>query len=219
MRRSPELPRGWPNLARAAVVQLAGIAHVALTFTRSWCADSRLARVRLRGRVDALEQDVALLREELRIKDARLARIPAHERPRYPPPERLAILALRAARGWSGVQTARAFLLTAATIASWMRRLDEEGEEALVRLPVPVHRFPDFVAVVVQQLRATCPSLGKVRIAHMLARAGLALSASTVRRALRRERPKWPTPPAATKRAASDGKPMPICSLMVPPEG
>ena len=88
-----------------------------------------------------------------------------------------------------------------------MRRLDEEGEAALIRLPVPVNRFPDFVAVVVQQLRATCPSLGKVRIAHMLARAGLALSASTVRRALRRELPKWPTPPAATKRAASDGKP------------
>ncbi len=82
-------------------MHLAALAHVALTRTRSWCADSRLGRVRLRGRVDRLEQEVALLREELRIKDARLARIPAHERPRYPPHERLAILALRAARGWN----------------------------------------------------------------------------------------------------------------------
>ena len=85
-----------------------------------------------------------------------------------------------------------------------MRRLDEEGEEALVRLPVPVNRFPDFVSVVVQQLRATCPSLGKVRIAQILARAGLALSASTVRRALRRELSEKPTPPAATKPSASE---------------
>ena len=125
------LPAGWPKLARAAIVQLAGLAHVALTRTRSWCADSRLARVRLRGRVDRLEQEVALLREELRIKDARLARIAAQERPRYPPAERLAIVALRAARGWSAAQTARVFLLTAATIASWMRRLDEDGERRL----------------------------------------------------------------------------------------
>jgi transposase InsO family protein len=196
-------------MARAAVVELAALAHVALTRTRSWCADSRLARVRLRGRVDRLEQEVALLREELRIKDARLARIPAHERPRYPPHERLAILGLRAARGWSAAQTARAFLLTAATIASWMRRLDEEGEEALVRMAAPVNRFPDFVSVVVQQLRATCPSLGKVRIAQMLARAGLALSASTVRRALRRELSERPTPPAGARRAAAEEKPKP----------
>ena len=198
------LPSAWPKLARAAIVQLAGLAHVALTRTRSWCADSRLARVRLRGRVDGLEQEVALLREELRIKDARLARIPAQERPRYPPTERLAILGLRAARGWSAAQSARVFLLTAATIASWMRRLDEDGEDALVRLPVPVNRFPDFVSVVVQQLRATCPSLGKVRIAQVLARAGLALSASTVKRALARELSGKPPPlPSASKRAHS----------------
>lgn len=207
MHRHAELPRGWPKVARAAVVQLAALAHVALARTRSWCADSRLARVRLRGRVDRLEQEVALLREEVRIKDARLARIPAQERPRYPAHERLAILGLRAARGWSAAQTARAFLLTAATIASWMRRLDEEGEEALVRMAVPVNRFPDFVSVVVQQLRATCPSLGKVRIAQMLARAGLALSASTVRRALRRELSDKPTPPAGTRRRAAEDKP------------
>ena len=206
MAHGTPLPCGWPRVARAAIVQLAGLAHVALTRTRSWCADSRIARVRLRGRVDGLEQEVALLREELRIKDARLARIPAAERPRYPPAERMAIVALRAARGWSAAQTARVFLLTAATIASWMRRLDEEGEEALVRLPVPVNRFPDIVSVVVQQLRATCPSLGKVRIAQMLARAGLALSASTVKRALGRELSDKPTPPSANKRGASEEK-------------
>ena len=170
-----DLPAGWPRLARAALLHVVALAHVALTRTRSWCADSRLVRVQLGARVDRLEQEVALLREELRIKNARLAQIRACERPRYPPAERLAILALRAARGWNAAQTARAFLVSAVTVASWMRRLNEEGEQALVRLPVPVNRFPDFVRVVVRQLRATCPLLGKVRIAQMLARAGLAL--------------------------------------------
>ncbi len=76
-----------------------------------------------------------------------------------------------------------------------MRRLDEEGPDALVRLPAPVNRFPDFVTLVVKQLRAVCPLLGKVRIAQMLARAGLVLSASTVKRMLERTVPR-PRPPA-----------------------
>jgi hypothetical protein len=53
------------------------------------------------------------LREELRIKDARMGRIPAHQRPHFEPADRLAILELRAARGWSVTQAARVFQLTA----------------------------------------------------------------------------------------------------------
>ncbi len=194
---SVPLPAKWPKNARLALLHAVSLAHLAMTRTRSWCADSRIARVRLSSEVDHLRQEVALLREELRIKDARLALIPAAERPRYPPELRMAILALRSARRWSARRAAKAFLLTAPTIASWMRRLDEEGPDALVRLPSPVSRFPDFVAVVVQQLRAVCPLLGKVRIAQMLARAGLVLSASTVKRMLERTvpRPRPPTDP------------------------
>ncbi|MEN6449111.1 MAG: helix-turn-helix domain-containing protein [Thermoguttaceae bacterium] len=59
-----------------------------------------------------------------------MAQIPPHRRPQYPPTERMAILELKAARRWSLEQTARAFLVTAATIASWMKRLDEEGPDA-----------------------------------------------------------------------------------------
>jgi len=44
------------------------------------------------------------------------------------------ILRLRAARGRSVAQTAERFLLTEMTIENWMRRLDDEGEAALVRL-------------------------------------------------------------------------------------
>jgi hypothetical protein len=44
----------------------------------------------------------------------------------------MAILELRAARAWSLQQTADTFLLTPAVIASWMKRVDEDGPDALV---------------------------------------------------------------------------------------
>lgn len=52
------------------------------------------------------------------------------------------------------------FLLESKTVASWMKRLDEEGEGALVQLPQPVNTFPDFVHHIVRRLKALCPSLG-----------------------------------------------------------
>ena len=45
----------------------------------------------------------------------------------------MAILELRAARGWSLEQTAKTFLVTAETIRSWVRRIDEAGAKALVQ--------------------------------------------------------------------------------------
>jgi putative transposase len=159
---------------------------------RSWCVNSPIERVRLATDNEQLDSEVAMLREELRIKDARLSRIAPANRPHYPPTERLAILALKAARGWNNAQTGQAFLLTDVTIASWLRRIDESGSGALVTLPEPVNRFPDFVRQVVQQLKCVCPTMGKVRIAQMLARAGLRLSPTTVRRFLRQ--PTGPKP-------------------------
>ena len=63
-----------------------------------------------------------------------MGQISPHRRPHYPPTERMAILELRAARGWSLQQTADTFRLTAPTVASWMKRVDEEGPDALVQL-------------------------------------------------------------------------------------
>ena len=114
-----------------------------------------------------------------------MERIPPQRRPHYPPVERLAILELRAARGWSLAQTARHVLVTPLTVASWNRRLDEEGPDALVQIREPVNRFPDFVGYLVRRLKALCPSMGTRRIARVLARAGLHLGATTVRRMLR----------------------------------
>ena len=57
------------------------------------------------GRIARLTEELLLIKEEMRIKDARMKGIPAQRRPHYLPTERLAILELRAARGWSQAQT------------------------------------------------------------------------------------------------------------------
>ena len=88
---SPSLPPGWPRRARSAVVHALGMARVALTTGRGWAAESWNARLRLNAENDRLRQEIGLLIEELRIKDARMAHIPAQHRPHYPPTERLAI--------------------------------------------------------------------------------------------------------------------------------
>jgi predicted RNA polymerase sigma factor len=122
------------------MLHVIALAKYTAVYTRSWAADSPNARVRLRAEGDRSQEDAALLREELRIKDARMARIPSQRRPYFTPTERLAILEVRAARGWSVKQTANAFLVTPATVTSWMKRMDEDGSEALVQLPtLPVH--------------------------------------------------------------------------------
>jgi transcriptional regulator with XRE-family HTH domain len=139
------LPKQWKQHVRMAVVHVISLAHFSLSYARGWAADSVNTRVRLKAENDRLRQEVALLREELRIKDARMARIDPHRRPYYAPTDRLAILQLRAARGWSLEQTAKAFLVTAATIATWVQRVDEAGPAALLQLPEPVNKFPDFV--------------------------------------------------------------------------
>ncbi len=82
------------------------------------------------------------------------------------------ILQLRAARAWSRADTANRFLIDEQTLRGWMRRLDELGERALIQLEEPANRFPDFVRQLVKQLKTLVPTMGKVRIAQVLARAG-----------------------------------------------
>ena len=199
------LPRNWHQSVKSAYICAVALARAALVETRSWCVNSPIARVRLSAENERLDSEVALLREELRIKDARLARIAPANRPHYPAIERLAILALKAARGWSNAQTGRAFLLTDVTIASWLKRIDESGIVALVKLPQPVNRFPEFVRQVVRQLKYVCPTMGKVRIAQVLARAGLRHSPSTVRRILRQSLG-LPANPNSSDAAAGDAE-------------
>ena len=86
-------------------------------------------------------------------------------------------------------QATDTFLTDEQTLRSWIRRVDEEGERALIQIPVPVNKFPDFARYLVKQLKILLPTMGKVRIAQVLARAGLHLGATTVGRILRETGP------------------------------
>ena len=194
------LPRGWTRRVRSGALHAISLARFSLTAARGHAANSWNARIRLAKENNRLRQEIGLLREELRIKDARMERIPPQRRPHYPPIERLALLELRAARGWSLAQTARHLLVTPLTVTSWNRRLDDEGPDALVQLREPVNRFPEFVGYLVRRLKALCPSMGTRRIAGVLARVGLHLGATTVRRMLHTSPTKASSPTAATGR-------------------
>src|SRR2546426_7694026 len=202
------LPRGWSRRVRSAVVQVISLARTSLALTQGWASESMNVQLRREAEGERLQQEIKLLREEIRIKDVRMEQLEAHRRPHYPPTERLAILELRAARGWPLAQTAQFFLVTPLTIASWMGRLDEQGPDALVRLPEPVNKFPEFIAYIVNRLRTLCPALGKVKLAQILARAGLHLGPTTIRRMLRDTR--WPEPrkaPQAVTRVVTSQHP------------
>ena len=193
------VPRSWPKRVKSAVLHLISLAQFILAHARGWTANCVNPRVRQQGELDRATQEIALLREEIRIKDARMTQLPPHRRPYYPPTERMAILQLRAARCWSLEQTARVFLLTGATIASWLKRIDEKGADALVKVGEPVNRFPDFVRYGVQQLKLFCPMLGKIKIAQILARAGLHLGVTTIGRMLKEEQANPRTPAQQVK--------------------
>jgi transposase InsO family protein len=119
----------------------------------------------------------------------------------------MAILELKAARGWSQAETARRFLVKPTTVASWLQRIDESGPTPLVQMRELVNKFPDLVRYLVRRLKALVPSMGRNRIAQTLTRAGLRLSASTVGRMLkdRGQDPERPTEAEPTAPAQTGG--------------
>ena len=176
------VPENWPHTVRRAVLHAASLAHYAIIYTRSMAANSPIERVRLKGKLDRAQSEISLLREQLGLLKARFGRIPARHRPHYSPFERMAILEHRAARCWNLHQAAEEFLLDEQTLGDWMRRIDEKGGDALVRIPEPTNKFPDFVKHLAQRLKLLSPSMGRKKIAEHLLRAGLQISDSTVRR-------------------------------------
>ncbi len=168
------------------------LATTALTLAHGRASTNRSTSRRLTADLDRATTEIALLKEELDIKDDRWSRLPSRRRPYYLPVQRMRILQLKAARGWSCEQAARAFLINEQTLCSWMRRVDEQGERSLIQIAEPVNRFPHFVRYLVQQLSVLLPTMGKVRIAQVLARAGLHLGATTVGRMLKEREPLSP---------------------------
>ncbi len=190
------LPKGWPKHVTSAVVCATALARAVVTHVRGCALNSPIECVRMRAEAERVTTLAAQQVEELFLLRTRFERVPPKSRPHFSPPERLRVLQLKAARGWSAAETARRLLLAPSTVAAWLKRLDEEGEQALVRVPVPVNRFPELVAQLARELRRLFPSLGKQKIAEFLARGALHLSPSTVGRMLRRQPDGGPPPPA-----------------------
>lgn len=201
------MPKNWSKHVKFALVCASALARAVVTEVRGWALNSPIERMRLRAQCERVSSLAAQRAEELALLHTRFERVPAKHRPHFSPPERLRVLQLKAACGWSAAETARRLLLAPATVTSWLKRLDEEGEAALVRTPEPVNRFPQFVTALVAELKRTVPSLGKVKVAEFLARGGLHLSPSTVGRMLRK---RWPNgkPPHGD---AEGGDPAPSC--------
>jgi len=66
------LHRGWPRRVRSAVIQVISLARTSLTLTHGWASESLNHELRQQRRRIRLGQEVQLLREEIRIKDARM---------------------------------------------------------------------------------------------------------------------------------------------------
>ena len=79
------LPPQWPQLAADALVHAVAMARVAIAHVHGGFAGSPIARIRLRSQNERLRSELAQIREQVRIKDVRFARIPAKSRPRYLP--------------------------------------------------------------------------------------------------------------------------------------
>ena len=144
------LPKDWSKSIRSAVLNIIGLLRIGMLAGREFLireGDPNIAKIH------RLETEVAMLNEELRIIGARMERIPPHHRPHYLAVERMAILELRAMRGWSKAETARRFHVIDDTIRAWLRRADDD---TLLQTSTPVNRFPDLVRYVVQKIKLFC---------------------------------------------------------------
>ena len=88
------LPTGWPKHVKSGVLHAIALAQVALTAARAGSAKKRGTVARLRAKLEAANQQISLLEEELRLKDLRMGRVTPRRRPHYRGTERMAILDL-----------------------------------------------------------------------------------------------------------------------------
>ena len=89
------LPKQWPAHVKSGILHAISLASVVLSYARGRAS----TRHRLRAELDQVNTEIALLREELSIKDGRWQRSRSRRRPHYTPVQRMRILQLRAARG------------------------------------------------------------------------------------------------------------------------
>ncbi len=72
---TPPLPKRWPRHVKSAVLHAVSLASAALTLARSRVASIRDNKRRLRAHLEHAQTEIAQLREELDLKDARWSRL------------------------------------------------------------------------------------------------------------------------------------------------
>lgn len=189
------IPPHWSTHIKHAYLAAFSLAHHVLFAVRSLVHYDTPFAARQELTRERLEAALAARDEQIRILKSRFLKIPSGKRPFYSSTDRFAILKLKQATGWSFERTAREFLVSGETIRKWVRTLESDS---LVAPPAPVNKFPDFVAALVHQLKSVFPLLGAQAIADYLARGGLHLSESSVRRFLMRPRRSPPQSPASS---------------------
>jgi hypothetical protein len=107
------LPRNWSASVRNAILNVIGVVGIATIAGRKALIQNGDVKD---ARNHQLESELAMTREELRLVGPRMQRVDPHRRPQYTMVERMAILELRAMRGWSKAETARHFFITDDTI-------------------------------------------------------------------------------------------------------
>ncbi len=75
------LSGGWPEHAKSALIRAVSLAATALNVAYGRTSTSKSARNRLGIELDRVTNEIALLKEELHIKDARWSRLPSRRRP------------------------------------------------------------------------------------------------------------------------------------------
>jgi hypothetical protein len=101
------LPKGWSEYLKSSLLHAISLTAMALTVARGRAAETRGKTHRLQTELERANSEIALLKEDLEVKDDRWSRLPSRRRPRYSPTHRMRILQLKAARGWSYEQAAR----------------------------------------------------------------------------------------------------------------
>ena len=66
------LPKSWNKHVRSSLLHVISLAQFAVAYTPGWAANSTNPRLRQKSEIQRLTGIVALLREEIRFKDARM---------------------------------------------------------------------------------------------------------------------------------------------------
>ena len=143
------VPSSWPRKVKSSILNVISLAHWVIIYTRSMCANSPQGTCpevlpkagsgtcpltnRLKGKLERARTEINLLKEGIRIKDSRMAKLHPRNRPYYTPYERMAILELKSIQGWNNRQTAKVFQVKPDTISNWAKRIDENGADALLK--------------------------------------------------------------------------------------